>query len=194
MKPVLVLTFVGLCSALLLAMVNKITEEPIRVAMEKIKIEALSQTFPFEVKDVQTQSEGGATFFELRDTKDSELKGVGVETFTEKGFGGKISILLAVSSDCKIHDYKVLSHLETPGLGDKIAADDFRSQFKGKSLWAKAGDVDGKSGASSLVWKVKKDGGFVDELTAATISTRAITDAVVNGLKQFSKKYPGRCQ
>jgi electron transport complex protein RnfG len=181
MKPILVLTVVGICSAILLGVVNMLTEEPIKIAIQKLKTDALSATFPFEVKKIKTIEEGENTFYEIRDEEGGEIKGVAIETFTEKGFSGKISILLAVSPECKVFDYKVLTHAETPGLGDKIAKPAFRKQFQGKTL-------------QGVNWKVKKDGGFVDALTAATISSRAITDAIEKGMKLFSAKYEGRCK
>ena len=177
MRPVIVLTAVGICSALLLGVVNSFTQQPIKDALEKVKIEAVRSVFPFDVKDVKTVEDGGTVYYEVRAGK--KLKGLAVETYTDKGFSGKITILLAVSPEFKIYDYKVLQHLETPGLGDKMIKDDFRKQFKGKSL-------------KGFTWKVKKDGGSVDAITAATISSRAVTDALERGLKLLSKKYGGK--
>ena len=180
MKPVLVLTIIGFCSALLLSIINEVTKESIASAKARLKLNALSEIFPFELTNVRTIEEKGATFFEITD-ENQNMKGVGVLTFTEKGYGGRIEVLLAVSKECTIYDYKVLSHTETPGLGDKITGPKFRNQFKNKTL-------------SGWIWKVKKDGGFVDELTAATISSRGITDAISRGLELFSNRYQGRCK
>ena len=180
MKPVLTLTFIGFCSALLLSMVNELTKVYIEQAQANLKIEALAETFPFEIKNVNTIKEKDTAYYEIKDANNA-LLGVGVETFTEKGYGGKVSILLALSPECTIFDYKVLSHQETPGLGDKITNEFFKKQFRGKTL-------------NNTDWKVKKDGGFVDELTAATISSRAVTAAIYEGLAKFSEKYQGRCR
>ena len=180
MKPVIILTIVGFCSAFLLSIVNESTKSYILAAQKKEKINALAKIFPFELKKVEIIPEENTTFYEINDSAD-ELQGVGVEASTEKGYGGKINILLAISPDCKIFNYSVLTHQETPGLGDKISNENFKKQFSKKTL-------------NKFVWKVKRDGGFVDELTAATISTRAVTEAIHNGLKMFSNKYPGRCR
>ena len=90
-------------------------------------------------------------------------------------------MLVGISPECKLLDFSVLKHKETPGLGDKITKPRFRNQFKGKTLLG-------------LEWRVKKDGGFVDQITAATISSRAVTGVIHNALELFSKKYPGRCK
>jgi electron transport complex protein RnfG len=178
MKSVLTLTIIGFCSALLLYVTNNVTKVPIEKAMERVKVEALKQIFPFEFsnEDLHTViAESGKEFFEIKD-KDNKLKGIAVETSSNEGYSGEITMLWAVSPEGKVFDYSVLAHKETPGLGNKIALKPFKKQFEGKTL-------------DGFNWKVKKDGGFVDELTAATISSRAATDAVKKGLEIISKKY-----
>jgi len=70
---------------------------------------------------------------------------------------------------------EILNHAETPGLGDKITHDEFKGQFKGKTL-------------ESSDWRVKKDGGDFDQITGATISPRAVVKAVHQGL-QFYREH-----
>jgi H+/Na+-translocating ferredoxin:NAD+ oxidoreductase subunit G len=179
MKSPLILALIGLVSASLLVFVNDLTSKPIFQALEKVKVEALQNVFPFEfdAKDVKKVTDKNV-FYEIN--KDDELQGIAVEVSGDKGYGGKIEILLAVSPKCEIFGYKVVAHSETPGLGDKITDPDFKKQFKGKTL-------------NGNKWMVKKDGGFVDEITAATISSRAITETIANGLKLVSRKYPQNC-
>jgi H+/Na+-translocating ferredoxin:NAD+ oxidoreductase subunit G len=178
MKSVLTLTIIGFISAFLLYMTNDITKVPIQNAMERVKVNALKQIFPFDFtnEDINTVvDENGKEFFEIND-KDNNLRGIAVETSSNEGYSGEIILLLAVSPKGNIFDYSVLAHKETPGLGNKIELESFKKQFEGKTL-------------EGFVWKVKKDGGFVDELTAATISSRAATDAIKKGLQVISKKY-----
>ncbi len=75
--------------------------------------------------------------------------------------------MVGMLDDGSISNTAVLSHKETPGLGDKmdIKKSDFPKQFEGKS-------------PESFKLKVSKDGGDVDAITAATISSRAFCDAV----------------
>jgi len=73
--------------------------------------------------------------------------------------------MVGLSSDGSVIDTYVLQHKETPGLGDKMAHEPFKSQFRTKSL-------------QNAKWSVKKDGGDFDALTAATITSRAFTHGV----------------
>jgi electron transport complex protein RnfG len=175
MRNVLVLTLVGFISAVLLVLVNGLTKQPIQVAKEKEKSKALKEVFDFKFKktDVKQVEKNGVVFYEIY--SEGSLKAVAVESFTDKGYGGRIEILAGVSPECKVTDYKVLQHKETPGLGDKILKEEFKKQFRQAGI-----DFD---------WRVKRDGGFVDEITAATISSRAITGAVKKGLDLISDKY-----
>ena len=100
--------------------------------------------------------------------KDGQLVGTAVKTFSNNGFGGKIWLMIGFYPDGSIYNYSVLEHKETPGLGSKM---DFWFTKCGK------GNIIGKKpGITGL--KVRKDGGDVDAITAATISSRAFLDAV----------------
>lgn len=100
-------------------------------------------------------------------TKAGQPVGYAVETFSNSGFGGRMSLMVGFLPDGTIQDISVISHGETPGLGDKIQRNksDFSVQFQGKN-------------PASFRLKVKKDGGDVDAITASTISSRAFTGAV----------------
>jgi electron transport complex protein RnfG len=93
--------------------------------------------------------------------------GTAVETFTSQGFSGDFKLMVGFTPDGTIIDVAVISHAETPGLGDKMEQDksDFSEQFEGK-------DPD------TFELSVRKDGGDVDAITAATITSRAYCDAV----------------
>ncbi|MBF0585358.1 RnfABCDGE type electron transport complex subunit G [Prosthecochloris sp. N3] len=177
MRPIITLTIVGLLSASLLAVVDDLTREPIAQAKEAMKRKAIEQIFPFELEKLETVKTDDTTFYEAMDAE-GNIQGIAVESRTDLGYSGRIEILLGVSpEDQKIFSYKVVYHLETPGLGDKIDKDKFKSQFTGRTL-------------DDTNWTVRKDGGDIDELTAATISSRAVADAVVRGLEFINEKYP----
>lgn len=90
-----------------------------------------------------------------------------VVTEEGKGFGGVIKIMTAVFPDGKILNYDIISHNETPGLGDKANEDGFRKRIVGKK-------------SENLVVVKDKSEGKVDAMTGATITSRA----VVNILKK----------
>ncbi|MEE9905751.1 MAG: RnfABCDGE type electron transport complex subunit G [Chlorobium sp.] len=176
MRPIITLTIVGLIAAALLATVEDLTREPIALAKAEMKRKAIEEIFPFGIDSLKNVETPKTKFYEAYDKK-GVLKGIAVESATTLGYSGKIEILLGVSPEKKIFDYKVVYHLETPGLGDKIDKPKYKEQFRGRAL-------------EGTVWKVKKDGGEIDELTAATISSRAVTDAVERGLKYINEQYP----
>ena len=96
-----------------------------------------------------------------------------------QGYNGAIKLIVAVNTDGSLGGVRVLSHKETPGLGDKI--DENRSDwilgFAGRSL----GDP------VEVKWKVKRDGGEFDQFTGATITPRAIVKAAKQTLLYFLK-------
>lgn len=93
------------------------------------------------------------------------------------GYAGPIKLLVAVRADGSLGGVRVLSHKETPGLGDKIEEEksDWINSFKDKSL----------ASPSEERWKVKRDGGDWDQFTGATITPRSIVKAVKNTLLYF---------
>lgn len=93
------------------------------------------------------------------------------------GYSGNVFLLVAIDYSGKLMGVRVVSHRETPGLGDAIEKDrsDWIDQFDGKSL--------GNPEANK--WKVKKDGGEFDQLTGATITPRAVVSAVKRSLVYY---------
>jgi electron transport complex protein RnfG len=100
-----------------------------------------------------------------------------LETVAPDGYGGKIFLLVGVNTQGEIIGVRVISHNETPGLGDYIDA--------AKSNWIKG--FDGLSDAKYTPedWQVKKDGGKFDYMAGATISPRAVIKAVHKALEYF---------
>lgn len=109
-----------------------------------------------------------------------ELMGCAVESSTENGFSGKITIVTGFDREGNILGYEVTQHSETPGLGAKM------------NEWFRDGtrDITGKNPAATPL-KVSKDGGTVDGITAATISSRAFLEAV-NTAARCAKAFYGR--
>ncbi|AFL73895.1 electron transport complex subunit RsxG [Thiocystis violascens] len=97
-----------------------------------------------------------------------------LEPVVPDGYAGPIRLLVSVLRDGSLGGVRVLSHHETPGLGDKIeeAKSDWILSFKGKSL----------TDPPRERWAVKRDGGAFDQFTGATITPRSIVGAVKNTL------------
>jgi electron transport complex protein RnfG len=101
--------------------------------------------------------------------------GMAVETYTMLGFSGEIKLMVGFDMTGNIMNIAVLSHSETPGLGDKIENEksDFSKQFRGINP------------DNFILKKKKKDNGDVDAITASTISSRAYCDAVQRAYNAF---------
>lgn len=93
------------------------------------------------------------------------------------GYNGDIALLAGINQDGSLRGVRVVSHRETPGLGDAIEAEksDWISHFTGKSL----------ADPAQPRWAVRRDGGDFDQFTGATITPRAIVEAVRDALRYF---------
>jgi Na+-translocating ferredoxin:NAD+ oxidoreductase subunit G len=93
------------------------------------------------------------------------------------GYSGPIKLLVAVRIDGTLGGVRVISHKETPGLGDRVEEQksDWILNFENKSL----------KNPLPAQWKVKKDGGVFDQFTGATVTPRSIIGAVKNTLIYF---------
>lgn len=111
--------------------------------------------------------------------KDGKTVAAVIEAVAPDGYAGEIKLLVAVALDGRALGVRVVTHKETPGLGDYIdaAKSDWIHGFDGKSLTAPATER----------WKVKKDGGAFDSTAGATISPRAVVRAVKNTLEYVNE-------
>ena len=153
--------------------VNMITAEPIAQAEQAAKVEALKAVLPpFDqtVPEALTIDDMPITVYTA--TKGGQVAGYAVESMTKNGFGGAISKMVGFTPEGEVVNVNVLEQTETPGLGTKMADEGnvLLASVKGRKLESKK-LVDGKLA-------VTKDGGDVDALTAATISSRAYVDAI----------------
>jgi len=173
------LTLISLGASAALGYVYELTKEPIAVSVMNKKIGAIKLVVPEFNNNPNEEmillATGDGDSLEVYPAKkDSVIVGYAVKTFTDKGFSGYISVMAGFKPDGAIMDLTVLEHKETPGLGTKMTDPSFKDQFNGKN-------------PDSFQLKVKKDGGKVDAITAATISSRAFCDAVGKAHKTLKK-------
>jgi len=170
-RLVSVLTIICAVSSALLAAVYTVTKEPIAAALELRVKRAAASVMPAGLPEPEKMVvvAGGKTntFFVCR--QDGNIVSVAVEGRSKNGYSGDVALMVGMSMDGKkLVGYEVVEAAETPGLGTKIAGDKFKAPLLGRAL--------------NSTWTVKKDGGDVDAVTAATISSRAalecITDAI----------------
>ena len=173
---------ISIVSGGVLGVVYNATKEPIAAAETAKKTEAIKNVLPEfnELKETKIKSEleDVEIPFYLAYDANNNFIGAAVETFTSKGFSGNISLMVGILKDGTVNNISVLQHAETPGLGSKMSEPSFKDQFNNKN-------------ANSFNFKVKKDGGDVDAITAATISSRAFCDAVNRALVTFDKNKGG---
>jgi electron transport complex protein RnfG len=165
---VLTLFIIAAVAAILLALVNKITQGPIKLAQEQKEKDALLEVLP-SFTDLQTiyipNIDGNDSLKVYQAISDGKIIGYGVNTYTMQGFNGRIEIMVGFDTTFTIVNTSVINHSETPGLGEKISNPEFRNQFIGKN-------------PENFKLQVKKDKGDVDAITASTISSRAFCDAI----------------
>jgi len=161
---------ITLIAGISLGFINNITKGPKAKAKLERKVNALKKVLPEFNNDVVNE----VKLIKLENVKDSteiykgamngEISGTAIIGSSEKGFSGLIKIMVGFSPDGSINNISVLEQKETPGLGTKIKDDKFLRQFRGKN-------------PSTFNLKTKKDGGEVDALTGATITSRAFGEA-----------------
>ena len=174
------LFMVSAVAALALGGVYTVTKEPIALAKKK-KLEAAIKTVLPNFDTLQMEKialgDGEDSLIFYTASKDKKIIGTAVKTYTMDGFSGKIELMVGFLEDGTINNTAVVSHKETPGLGDKmdVKKDKFPLQFMGKN-------------PANFKLEVTKDGGDVDAITAATISSRAFCDAVDRAYIAFKKE------
>lgn len=173
------LTLISLVSSACLGFVFEFTKGPIELSNLNKKVDAIKKVVPEfnnnpynEMFRLATGEGDSLDVFPAK--KDDVITGYAVTTYTKKGFSGNITLMAGFRPDGTIINITVLEHKETPGLGTKMTEPKFRDQFKDKN-------------PSEFKLKVKKDGGPVDAITAATISSRAYCDAVQRAYNTIQK-------
>jgi electron transport complex protein RnfG len=179
------LILMAICAAAtaLLAGTNELTREPIAATKREEMLRTLAQVLPpgftnapdrdtVTLVDSRLNRKGTPVVFH-RAAKGKEYLGVAFVVTAPDGYAGEISVMMSVRMDGTIQNVSVLSHKETPGLGDKIQKPEWTGRFQGKSL-------------QNARWGVKKDGGEFDQFAGATITPRAVVNAVHRGLEFFA--------
>ncbi|WP_223259224.1 electron transport complex subunit RsxG [Candidatus Methylopumilus planktonicus] len=109
-----------------------------------------------------------------RAKKNNQVIAVIIETIAPDGYSGEIKTLVGVDQKDKILGVRVITHKETPGLGDYIEVD--------KSHWIKNFNLKSLDEMGEKEWAVKKDGGDFDYVSGATITSRAVIKSTYKSL------------
>jgi len=173
---------VALIASAMLGGVYAVTKEPIELAKAKKLKQAIQLVTPefdnepaTEMYKIPVENNDSLICYPVR--KDGQLLATAIKTYSDNGFSGRFYIMVGLDKDGKIINTAVLEHAETPGLGDKMEKkkSDWSDQFNGKD-------------PATYQLKVTKDGGDVDAITAATISSRAFCEAVQQAYDKYEKE------
>jgi Na+-translocating ferredoxin:NAD+ oxidoreductase subunit G len=186
--PVLLAAFIlgtfAVAGTTLVAFTHVITKERIASNERRTLLESLHALVPEQTVDNDMTSDtlivsqpellGSEKTTVYRGRMQGQPVAVVLTPVDPHGYSGPIKLLVAVRYDGTLGGVRVISHKETPGLGDKIEASrsDWIYSFNGKSLTNPPLDK----------WKVKRDGGVFDQFTGATITPRSVVKAVKNTL------------
>lgn len=192
MNMVLVLTGISLFAAVALGSVYSVTQAPIEASKTAKQQNAIKEVLPEfnrldEPETIEVAGVGALDIYKAYDNND-HFVGAAVESVSKNGFSGEVKIMVGFDKEGNIVNYSVLEQKETPGLGTKMV-DWFKPQGKvEKSLIEKlfGFEVKAEERKSSIIGMnpakdklvVTKDGGEIDAITAATISSRAFLEAV----------------
>jgi electron transport complex protein RnfG len=182
-KMVIVLTVLSLLSGGLLAAINDKTKDRIKLQVLKfVKGPAVRTIFEdasndpiadrFDIKDGEVLRSFFVGVF------DGEARAVAFETFGKGGYGGEVGLMVGIDiKDDKLIGVGVTTHAETPGMGARAETDpSFVSQFKELSL--------------EEPFKVTQDGGSINAISGATLTSRAVSSAATDASKIYQQLKP----
>lgn len=182
LKDAFALFLITLIAGALLGLVNQITKEPIAASELKAKQEAYQIVFPESkefveeetlTKAMESTTMEGTEIAEVLVVKNDsgEVTGYVMSLVAKEGYGGDISFTIGVGIDGVMTGMSVLSHSETAGLGANCTTEEFQQQFVGLKGTEIAYSKTGKSAENEI-----------DAISGATITTKAITNAINAGL------------
>lgn len=174
---------ITIIASALLAWANSVTAEPIAAAAKQTRVDAIKDVLPpfdndplEKAVELNVMGDGNAPFIIYPAYEGDKFVGAAVEGCTLNGFSGEVKVMYGFDAAGVVHGYQVLSHAETPGLGAKMN-EWFRMEEGNRSVIDKD--------PAQVNMTVAKDGGAIDAITAATISSRAFLSALRDCYQAF---------
>jgi len=183
-----VLAGFALVAALLLGMADLVTRDVIQLRLEEDLKAKLEEVIPAELHDndllldtvtlpsADANLGANETIVYLA-KKAGEINGVCFKFVAPDGYAGAITLVMGIDKNGEILGVRVISHTETPGLGDKIEIS--------KSKWVLSFDGKSLENVGFEKWAVKKDNGIFDQFSGATITPRKVVLAIRRGLEFY---------
>ncbi|MEZ9412298.1 electron transport complex subunit RsxG [Vibrio lentus] len=188
-KNGLVLAIFACASTGLVAVTHYLTKDQIKQQEQAQLLSVLNQVIPHDLHDnelfsactlVQAEELGTEQAMPAYIAKlNGEPNAIAIEAIAPDGYNGAIKVIVGMKIDGTILGTRVLSHQETPGLGDKIdlRVSDWILSFAGKQV----------TDSNLDRWKVRKDGGDFDQFTGATITPRAVVKSVKQAVQYVNQ-------
>ncbi|MDH5929363.1 electron transport complex subunit RsxG [Vibrio lentus] len=188
-KNGLVLAIFACASTGLVAITHYLTKDQIKQQEQAQLLSVLNQVIPHDLHDnelfsactlVQAEELGTEQAMPAYIAKlNGEPSAIAIEAIAPDGYNGAIKVIVGMKIDGTILGTRVLSHQETPGLGDKIdlRVSDWILSFAGKQV----------TDSNLDRWKVRKDGGDFDQFTGATITPRAVVKSVKQAVQYVNQ-------
>lgn len=186
-RGALLLGMAVLCAAVLLSIIDALTQQRIASAKAQLRLDGLAAVLPpgpFDDNPVESLkqhtvlSPGGAETLDIYTAYTSGQPAAAVlELLAPDGYSGNIRLLLGLKPDGTIVAARVIEHRETPGLGDAIDTQrsDWIRQFTGRSL-----DTE-----NTKLWQLGQSDTQIDAVTGATVTSRAVLQAIHRALQWF---------
>lgn len=178
----------ALVASILLGFADLATKNAIKLRLEEDLKASLEEVVPNSYYDNNLLTDtvtvdsandniGNAQTMVYLAKKQGEIKAVSFKFTAPDGYAGPIYLVMGIDKNGEILGVRVISHIETPGLGDKIEVKKSKwiLSFNGKSL----------DNVSFEEFNVKKDGGIFDQFAGATITPRKVVQAIRRGLEFF---------
>ncbi len=177
------------CAITLLSVTEWLTRESIVESEKRTLLKKLNEVLPsseynnnlledhIQIHDQLLGNKSPQPAYRAR--KDGEFVAIFISGEARNGYNGKIKLLVGILSDDTVAGVRVISHKETPGLGDEIESS--------KSDWIFGFNQKSLRNLPAERWKVTKDGGVFDQFTGATITPRAVVRTVHNVLRFYEE-------
>ena len=188
-KNGLVLAIFACASTGLVAVTHYLTKDQIKQQEQAQLLSVLNQVIPHDLHDNELSSSCTLVQAEELGTEkampayiakiNGEPSAIAIEAIAPDGYNGAIKVIVGMKIDGTILGTRVLSHQETPGVGDKIdlRVSDWILSFAGKQV----------TDSNLDRWKDRKDGGDFDQFTGATITPRAVVKSVKHAVQYVNQ-------
>ena len=183
LKILMAMITVAFVAASFVGIIKAVTEKPIQESQNRMIADSIKDVVsgnfdnnPYEEKIVIRKDKDTFTLYPARE--EGHLTSLVMKSVSNKGYGGQIEVLVNFLLDGTVGGFKVINHKETPGLGSKVNDDSFKKGVVGKKPATKA-------------FKVRQDGGEIDAITGATITSRALIDAIQKAYDGYQKFIAG---